>query len=90
MSKDNSAPAFPCQADGWTRSDSTGLTMRDYFAAHAHIDIDGYSTEFCEAIVGRALPNYTVDRVANATFWADFRAAMRYIDADAMLRAREA
>lgn len=28
-------PAFPCQQDGWTRSDASGLTMRDYFAAKA-------------------------------------------------------
>ena len=33
--KDNGGPAFPCQYQGDTRSDMSGLSMRDYFAAKA-------------------------------------------------------
>lgn len=33
--KDNGGPAFPCQYQGDTRSDASGLSMRDYFAAKA-------------------------------------------------------
>ena len=40
---DNSGPAFPCNAIWWTNKDgsesvhigSNGMTLRDYFAAHA-------------------------------------------------------
>lgn len=35
MSKNNGGPAFPCQYQGDTRSDMSGLSIRDYFAAKA-------------------------------------------------------
>ena len=35
MSKDNGGPAFPCDYEGSTRSDASGLAIRDYFAAKA-------------------------------------------------------
>jgi len=35
MSKDNGGPAFPCGYEGSTRSDASGLSIRDYFAAKA-------------------------------------------------------
>ena len=35
MSKDNGGPAFPCEYEGSTRSDATGLSVRDYMAIHA-------------------------------------------------------
>ena len=33
--KDDGGPAFTCQYQGDTRSDMSGITMRDYFAAKA-------------------------------------------------------
>lgn len=33
--KDCGGPAFPCQYQGDTRSDMSGMTLRDYFAAKA-------------------------------------------------------
>ena len=36
--KDNGGPAFPCDYEGSTRSDACGLSIRDYFAAHASED----------------------------------------------------
>ena len=33
--KDNGGPAFPCEYEGSTRSDASGLSIRDYFAAKA-------------------------------------------------------
>ena len=35
MSKDNGGPAFPCDYEGSTRSDASGLSIRDYMAIHA-------------------------------------------------------
>ena len=35
MNKDTSGPAFPLQYEGSTRSDASGMTLRDYFAAKA-------------------------------------------------------
>ena len=35
MSKDNGGPAFPCEYEGSTRSDASGISIRDYFAAKA-------------------------------------------------------
>ena len=35
MSKDNGGPAFPCEYEGSTRSDASGISIRDYFATHA-------------------------------------------------------
>lgn len=33
--KDNGGPAFPCDYEGSTRSDASGLSIRDYMAIHA-------------------------------------------------------
>ena len=33
--KDNGGPAFPCEYEGSTRSDASGLSIRGYFAAKA-------------------------------------------------------
>ena len=35
MIKDNGGPAFPCDYEGSTRSDASGLSIRDYMAIHA-------------------------------------------------------
>lgn len=85
----NGGPAFPSHG---TMGEVTheGLTLRDYFAIHSGIAADDLSKESAEKLVGRSMPNWQEDMVANAMFWADVRAKLAYLEADAMLRAREA
>ncbi|MGY2183321.1 hypothetical protein [Pseudomonas agarici] len=62
--------------------------LRDYFAASVTVDLDGYGVNYAESIVGRKMPDFAADPLSNQIFWADFRARMRYAEADAMLAAR--
>lgn len=64
-----------------------GMTLRDYFATHTEIDPD-LSSAYAKSVVGREIPDYHGDPLGNALFWAEYRARVRYIEADAMLRAR--
>lgn len=64
-----------------------GMSLRDYLATHCAIDAE-HSATYAEAVMGRKAPSYGVDPKAHAIFAADFRAKLRYIEADAMLRAR--
>jgi hypothetical protein len=66
----------------------SGMSLRDYFAVHVQTDSDEVGVRYAEAIVGRAMPDFAADPIANSTFWADYRARMRYIEADAMLAAQ--
>jgi len=66
-----------------------GMPLRDYFAARFEVDPE-FSTTYAKTLLGRDVPDYHGDPIGNAIFWADFRARMRYIEADAMLRARGA
>lgn len=66
----------------------TGMTLRDFFAAEVAVQDADITVPYGEAVVGREMPDYARDPVANAVFWADVRARLRYIEADAMLRAR--
>jgi hypothetical protein len=87
--------AFPhdyVNEKGWPDFEA-GMTLRDYFATHAQAAAsaaDDIDFEFAEKMLGRECPDWDKDPIGNATFWADLRAKMRYIEADAMLRAREA
>ncbi|CAG2132211.1 hypothetical protein [Cupriavidus numazuensis] len=65
----------------------SGMTLRDYFAANADIEPE-IGVKYAETLLGRAMPDYAADPLANAIFWADARACLRYIEADAMLRAK--
>lgn len=66
-------PAFPCQQDGWTRSDAFGMTLRDYFASKA---LSGILAD---------LPQYMYVGLD----WEKDAAECSYRLADAMLAARE-
>lgn len=93
--KDNGGPAFPAQptqhiAPGVTIESNNGMTLRDYFAAHTTVELEGYGVGYAEEVVGRKMPDFATDPLANAKFWAEFRARMRFIEADAMIRARGA
>lgn len=66
-----------------------GISVRDYFAAHATKAADDeVGVLYAEAITGRSMPDFAADPVGNSVFWADYRARMRYIEADAMIDAR--
>jgi hypothetical protein len=91
----NGGPAFP-QVDlkdhyGMLVPDrQAGMTLRDYFAVNANIgDVDELTQQQGNAILGRRCPSYTDDLIGCMAWWADYRAVLRYIEADAMLRARE-
>jgi hypothetical protein len=84
-------PAFPepCTSDGNPANTRTGMSLRDYFAAHVIIPEAGLSLEHMESLKGEARPKH--DSVS-ATEWykweAEAEALYRYMQADAMLKAR--
>lgn len=86
-------PAFPFEdgtfVNGQRANGSAGVTVRDYFAAKVAVG-EEIGVRYAEQILGRRMPDYAADPLANAIFWADARARLRYIEADAMLAAREA
>jgi hypothetical protein len=91
-----SEPAFPstnaiATASGVMTQGHPGMTLRDYFATHADIgNVDGLPLSWGERLLGRKCPecNPAAPRPC-LQWWADYRAAMRYMEADAMLKARE-
>lgn len=81
--------AFPQSGFGQWAPEG-GATLRDYFATHADIDHDEVGVRYAAAIVGRDMPDFAAAPLGNSAFWAEYRARMRYIEADAMLAARSA
>lgn len=85
MSNDG-GPAFP---ETPLSGGHLGMSLRDYFAAHAHIHIyDDPNEVYYSGATGVEVPT-TNDPVSWAQFWADVEAKLRYMRADAMLKARE-
>lgn len=82
-------PAFPIEGS-MSRAGSNGMSLRDYTAIHTKIG--DFSVEAAEALLGRPCPRpangNAPDPVALITYWSDADAAMRYLSADSMLRAR--
>lgn len=88
----NGVPAFPHEykyGDG-TAHRNDGMTLRDYFAIHSGATSEGIGVETAEKMVGRKAPDWASDATENIKFWAEVRAKLAYIEADAFLRAREA
>ena len=100
MSIQDGGPAFPVadydhmvfepKTVAETKRDLSGMSLRDYFAAHTAITLDDYGVLYASSIVGRGMPDFAADPLGNQLFWAEFRARMRYAEADAMLAARSA
>jgi hypothetical protein len=66
------------------------MTLRDYFAAKADIgDVDQLTLPTGERLLGRACPFMQTDLIGCVRWWAEYRAVLRYIEADAMLAARQ-
>jgi hypothetical protein len=96
MSKrDDSGPAFPMlghvvNGEWEPHSQFTGMSLRDYFAAHCPSDIAVIQVKVDRGyLMGRPFPEEGAleDKLA----WNfEFEARLRYIYADAMLKARTA
>ena len=87
VGRDDGGPAYPLKEPAM--ADSTGMTLRDYFAANAPSDVfdaEKWSVgECCEAI---GLSDYK--KYDWRKHWPLLRAALAYEYADAMLKARSA
>ena len=84
-------PAFPPMHDPNTHC--FGMSLRDYFAANVDMgDMDSYSQTTGEQLLGRPCPMATAEPETVREcleWWAEYRAVRRFIEADAMLKARE-
>ena len=98
MSKTNEGGhAFPVQlVEHVSAHNHPGMTLRDYFAAKETLrEWDNpdalISTTLAEALAGEKQPKggWSKDPVGMLKWEAKWRAAMRYIRADAMLAERE-
>lgn len=83
---DRSGPALPTTTDRY----DVGMSLRDYLATNIVLDLGELTVSYAEGITGKSMPDYASNPIGNAIFWADFRSKLRYIEADSMLRAREA
>lgn len=65
---------------------SPGMSLRDYMATHLDAgDLDALNAATGEKLLGAPMPDWRSDPVANLRWWADYRAAIRYMEVDAML-----
>ncbi|WP_186181684.1 hypothetical protein [Burkholderia gladioli] len=89
---DDGGPAFPIpglQHD----PDFNGMSLRDHFASVADlagiIENGGVIEErLAKAIMGGNPPDWDTDYVAAHTWWFEAEARVRYLKAEAMLKAR--
>lgn len=94
---EDGGPAFPIQgytadasgALAGTTVEATGMSLRDYFAAHAPADVMGdiSSNEAAAAILGMAALDYNAGN-AGGELWRKVRAILIYQYADDMIEAR--
>lgn len=86
MSKhDNGGPAFPVVAENGLGHVCDGMTLRDYGAIHGQLDPESWDFGDAKLVMGSEPPKERLERM----HWlaeAEFR--IRYMRADAMLRAR--
>lgn len=71
---------------------STGMSLRDYFAAKADPGLEGISVRTAKELMGSDPPGSGADRehLENIRWWMEAEARWSYMKADAMLKAREA
>ena len=91
--KNDGGPAFPCDAewrDGqevWPQG--AGMSLRDWYAGQAPV-IDGdLSIPLAEALMCEPLPK-SKTILENRRWWAEAEARLKYLNADAMIAARDA
>lgn len=86
---DGGGPAFPLHPDIRDDEPHAGMSLRDYFATHCDIgDVDQLSVHFGVGLLGRHPPMPHDDPLGCMQWWAEYRACLRYIEADAMVKAR--
>lgn len=99
--KNDGGPAFPGYGEQFVEGvhgiqpqsaygmeGSPGMTLRDYFAAKADLGkVEFADLGVAEGLMGRKMPT---DDVAETIGWqAELTAKLRYMMADAMIKARE-
>ena len=85
-------PAFPVSVEAWDRGQHLGMSLRDYFAAAEKLeDLD--ETCIFDVAVALAGPKPKGSWSTNTVEWikwnAKWRAELRFIRADAIIKARE-
>lgn len=65
------------------------MTLRDYFAAHCQPSEPMNDLRVAESLMGSDYPDPSVDPYEFAKWMAEWRAKWRYMQADAMMRARK-
>lgn len=91
MTKNTGGAAFPnpCGQNLHHYNDSQkGMTLRDYFAAHADGFSDQVTAEFAAQATGLEVTE-SHDGSEVALFWSKADAIYKYMQADAMIAARE-
>ena len=89
MKDDRKPQAFPFCGVGDELNYSRGMSLRDYFAVHADIgDVDQLAQQIGVSLTGRPCPDWAVEPHGCLSWWAEYRAIVRYIEADAMLKER--
>ncbi|MGO4171595.1 hypothetical protein [Bosea sp. TAF32] len=67
-----------------------GMSLRDWFAATYSLGADGLSVTWAEKVMGTKAPDWTThDGAICILWWCEAEARVRYLHADAMLKARE-
>ena len=93
MTRNDGGPAFPGDAewkDGaevW--SASRGMNLRDWFAAHSD-GLDAGTDDNCASALNSDERPHHADRLAWVVWFAKADARLKYINADAMIAARDA
>lgn len=88
--QEDGGPAFPLATDGASVYMESGMKLRDYFAAHARPFSSTTKPNRIAKILGWPVPDIMNMSEWDTTLWqcrAD--AAYKYMQADAMLEARE-
>lgn len=72
----------------WPTED--GMSLRDYFAAQHRFDENGITTIQAEAVMAEKSPDWmTESHLDCLKWWIEAEARIRFLAADAMLKARE-
>lgn len=62
------------------------LTKREYFAAMEKPDTEGYSISTVEILMGKKMPEFKEEPLAQMKYWAEFTALLKCISADALIK----
>lgn len=87
---DDGGPAFPAPQNGPDGCTQYGMSLRDWFAGQEKLaDCNDIAISSMESIIGEESPRFSDNPLAYFIWEAKALAALRYIRADAMLRARQ-